>query len=223
MDALALLQRFLELADGSEAYFISGSFSFLPRLGDYREPAHDLDIAVEAGLFRRIRARLHSDETVHVLSLPEIALADASIIARLLPVQTSFVHITTPAGLLDLAQYRLTDGEPNFRLGLGLRLALPRSVLDRVETVTWRGISYRAGPIELAFIPKAVAHARRAGALPVHHVEDLRRLAPLVEHSLLKQLACFRGLRWCGYPLPRRLDPFTGLENVVQMLADGRL
>ncbi len=221
MNATSLLARFLELANGSAAYFVSGSFSFLPRLRHYREPEHDLDVAVDARLFGQIRERLGSDDRLHVLSLSEVALADASIVSRLIPFRTSFVHVTTPAGLLDLAHYEATPFALGFNLGAGLRLNLPPSVLDRVETLTWRGLPYRAGPLELAFIPKAIAYHRGPRALPSHHVEDLRRLVPLVDRSFLLELASFRGLRWLGRPLPRLLDPFAALPDLAVRLEAG--
>lgn len=220
MNAKALLGRFLDLANGSSAYFVSGSFSFLPRLQHYREPEHDLDIAVDTRLFARIRKHLRPDETVHVLSLPEVALADRWIISRLLPARTSFVHVTTSAGLLDLAHYVATPCALRFTLGPGLRLVLPASVFDRVETLTWQGLSYRAGPLELAFIPKALAYEQRSHALPQHHLEDLRRLAPVVDLSFLIELSRFRGLRLLGRPLPRRLDPFAALPDLARSLTN---
>lgn len=57
----------------------------------------------------------------------------------------------------------MTPSALSFTLGPGLRLSLPRSGLDRVETVTWQGLSYQAGPLELAFIPKAIASVRLFG------------------------------------------------------------
>ena len=104
-----------------------------------------------------------------------------------------------------------------FRLGAGLHLSLPPSVLDRVETLTWRGLSYRAGPPELAFIPKLLAYARRPNAVPSRHVEDLRRLAPLVDRAFLVELAQFRGLRFLGHPLPRWVDPFSSLADLARI------
>jgi hypothetical protein len=220
MDPKALLGRFLELANGSTAYFVSGSFSFLPRLEHYRQPEHDLDVAVDAKLFGRIQQHLHPGETVHVLSLSEVALADASICARLFSPRTSFVHVTTASGLLDFAYYAGTPLALNFTLGPGLRLTLPPSVLDRVETITWQGVSYRAAPIELAFIPKAIAYSRRPDTLQSHHVEDLRRLAPLVDLSFVIELARFRGLRLLGRRLPRLVDPFDSLPDLARRIAD---
>jgi hypothetical protein len=215
MDARPLLSRFLELADGSTQYFVSGSFSFLPRLQYYRDPDHDLDVAIESGSFLRIQKHLRSNETIHVLSLADLAVAEGLIIPRFLPARTSFVHVDTPAGLLDFAHYRLSPRALSFRLGPGLRLSLPHSVLDRVETLTWHGCSYRAGPPELAFIPKLIAFRRRPNALPSRHVEDLRRLAAIVDRSFLTELAQFRGLRFLGRPLLRLLDPFVSLADLA--------
>lgn len=135
----------------------------------YREPDHDLDIAVDTALFAEIRKRLQTDQTVHVLSLPEVALAEAAIVSRPLPARTSFVHVTTSAGLLDFAHYNVTPSALSFTLGPSLRFTLPLSVLDRVETITWQGLSYQAGPLELALIPKAIAFRRWPNAL--NHVQ----------------------------------------------------
>ena len=218
MNATALLARFLELTKGSSSYFVSGSFSFLSRLHHYREPEHDLDIAVDAALFGQMREQLHSDENLHRLSLPEVALADASFVSWL-PARTSFVHINTPEGLLDCAQYVMTPSGLSFTLGPGLRLTLPQSVLARVETITWQEFSYRAGPVELAFIPKAIAYAKNPSALDRKHVKDLRRLSPLIDPAFLEELAQFRGLHLFGRPLPRGLDPFARLPEIARKIA----
>ena len=85
--------------------------------------------------------------------------------------------------------------------------------------ITWQGFSYRAGPIELAFIPKAIAYAKNPGALDRKHVEDLRRLSPLIDPAFLAELAQFRGLRLFGRPLPRDLDPFAKLPEIARKIA----
>jgi hypothetical protein len=126
------------------------------------------------------------------------------------------VHVATSEGLLDFARYRTGPAGLDFRLGAGLRLTLPPSVLERVETVTWRGLSYRAGPIELAFAPKAITYHRRPHALAPHDREDLRRMAPLVDRAFLRELARRGGLRWLGRRLPRWLDPLAPLDRIAR-------
>jgi hypothetical protein len=50
-DIPGLLRLLQDWTAGSEEYFVSGSLSFLPVLGSYREPGHDVDVAVSQGLF----------------------------------------------------------------------------------------------------------------------------------------------------------------------------
>lgn len=213
MNPRALLARFLELADGSEAYFVSGSFSFLPLIEHYREPDHDLDVAVDARLLNRILGRLGPEDVVRELSCSEVAVADQSAIARFVPGRTSFVHITTRAGLLDLASYTVRRRQLSFSLGFGLRLFLPPSVVQRVKILVWQDLAYRAGPPEIAFLPKAIARHRSPARIPDRHREDLRRLEAIVDPRFVAELVHSRGLRCLGLPLPRALDPFAPLAE----------
>jgi hypothetical protein len=84
-------------------------------------------------------------------------------------------------------------------------------VLDRVKIITWRGIAYRAAPVELAFLPKAIGYIR--SALPPHHLVDLQHLARIVDWDFIADLLTSGGLRVVGRRLPHFLagwlDPFT--------------
>lgn len=100
-----LLQRLLELASGSNEYFVSESLSFLPLLDNYRKPRHDVDVAIAQELFEQRKHLFTPDEHVHFLSLSQVAIAAESGIARALSPRTGFVHVEGPDGLLDLSCY----------------------------------------------------------------------------------------------------------------------
>jgi hypothetical protein len=193
----------MSAVSASEDYFVSGSLSFLPLAPYYREPEHDVDVAMSSALFQACHAQLAWDGWTEWLALGEIAVANRCIVARALPFRSSFVHIHTPEGLLDIACFDRRRDRLVFRLGAGLTLELPASVLDHVRELSWRGIAYRAGPPELALIPKL------ASAAPgdAKHAEDLRRLRPLIRGDLVERLLASGGIRWLRLPLPRCLDP----------------
>ncbi|MFQ5824175.1 MAG: hypothetical protein ACE5JB_08990 [bacterium] len=50
-----LLKKLLQLMGKSDEYFVSGSLSFLPLLGNYRPPLHDVDAAIARDLFQARR------------------------------------------------------------------------------------------------------------------------------------------------------------------------
>jgi len=106
-----------------------------------------------------------------------------------------------------LARYRSASSSLDFSLGLGLSVCLPSLVLERIRFFDWEGLTYRAGPIELAFLPKALAHDRFANAAKRgdsgarKHLLDLERLAPLIDWEFI-ELLWERGLCWRRHPLP---------------------
>jgi len=102
MDIRAILQSLLRICDGSDDYFVSGSLSFLPLIGYYRAPGHDVDVAMSDTLFRRRFAAICHEGTVDVLRLGQVAVTDRALVSRLLSPKTAFVHVETPGGLLRL-------------------------------------------------------------------------------------------------------------------------
>jgi len=149
-----LLERLLHIVSESGDYFVSGSLSFLPLVEPYREPAHDVDASMSVTLFESRRDVIAAQGRIQVLRLGEVAVAQDSRASRVLSPRTDFIHVNTPDGLLDLTVYRIARNSLVIRLGAGLTLEVPRYVLDRIQALTWEGISYRAGPIRISSIPK---------------------------------------------------------------------
>jgi hypothetical protein len=217
-----LLLHLLQAVGESDEYFVSGSLSFLPLLGSYRQPAHDVDAAVAQELFQKRKPLFGSAKQLHFLRLSEVAIAAESRLAKALAPQTSFVHIDGPNGLLDLSCYRRGARGLLFSLGAGLTLEVPHAVTARFRMLSWEGVSYQAGPPELAFIPKAAWYLRARPALSgrsgadLKHLEDLKRLVRIVDWDFVRQLLEQGGLRWFGYRLPGRIsswfDPFAASE-----------
>ena len=223
MKSQQLLQRLLRIVGDSDDYFISGSLSFLPLLPPYREPGGDIDASLSAELFHKRRDVIVNEGCVHVLRFDEVAVAQDSPLARFLAPRTAFVHVHTADGLLDLTAYSLTRTSLVFHLGLGITFEVPRCVLDRVAVLTWLGCQYRAGPPELAFLPKAVWYIRSCaadksqGGIMEKHLGDLAHMFPLMDWEFIERLLRHGSVRWFGRRLPRfidvRLNPFRALDS----------
>ena len=210
------LQRVIELLGDSTNYFISGSLSFLPLTGWHRDPEHDIDLAIKSSTFEARLRRLYPAETVKRLRLSEVALAESSLITRIVSPRTGFLHLKGAYGLVDTACYTEGIHQLLFSLGMGLALAVPRSVLYRVRVLEWDGIEYRAAPPEVALIPKLSMLGRRRPGRPAavwfKHEEDARRILGIADLDYLEQLLTMGGVRIRGRKLPgwfrHALDPF---------------
>lgn len=222
MDIAGVLRRLLDILGSSPDYFVSGSLSFLPLVPRYREPRHDVDVGVAAELFEARRAAFEAAGEVHVLRLSEVAIADAASATRLLAPRTGFVHVETPDGLIDLSQFARREGCLELFLGAGLTLRVPGAVLERVRVLEWEGLRYRAGPPELALLPKILWYLawKDGGAAPSpeeqKHLLDLRHAHALVDWQFAGALVaeahfCWRGRRFPAF-LDRLLNPFRTLE-----------
>lgn len=222
MSVRQLLERLLRIVADSDDYFVSGSLSFLLLLPAYREPVHDVDASLSVPLFEARREVIAAEGEMHVLRLGEVAVAQDSPITRVLSPRTDFIHVDTPDGLLDLTVYGTTKSSLVFRLGAGFALDVPRDVLRRVSVLSWAGLRYRAGPPELAFLPKAVWYLRAGPAAATgnadlaKHLQDLTHLLRIVDWEFLAELMRESSIRWFGRRLPgfvdRRLNPFGGLD-----------
>ncbi|MEW6206887.1 MAG: hypothetical protein AB1631_00865 [Acidobacteriota bacterium] len=221
----SLLIRLLEIVGDSAEYFVSGSLSFLPLTGNYRQPAHDLDAAISKELFHARKHLFHPSEHIHYLSLSEVAIASESSFARAFSPQTEFVHVDGVDGLLDLSCYRRKAGRFIFALGAGLALEIPEVITERFRLLNWEGISYQAAPPELAFIPKAVWYLRNKhlseemNSPDRKHFEDMRHLVKIIDWGFVSQLLEQGGVRWLGYKLPEPIkswvDPFAADEIMM--------
>jgi len=217
-----LLERLLRIVGESTDYFVSGSLSFIPLVPAYREPEHDVDASLSGPLFRSRREMVATEGQIQVLRFGEVAVAQDLPISRFLSPRTDFMHVNTPDGLLDLTIYNVTSRSLVFRLGAGLTLEVPRCVLDRVTILTWSDLRYRAGPPELAFLPKAVWYLRTPPSrlaedrMSVKHLQDLKHLHSIIDWRFLAQLVQDGAIRCCGLRLPglvdRRVNPFNGLD-----------
>ncbi len=222
VDVRSVLATLLEIVDGSTSYFVSGSLSLLPLVPEYRKPRHDVDVAVSVGLFEARRSAFEAAGELEVLRLAELAVADRSPITRVFSPKSKFVHIHTPAGLIDLSQYHMTEGFLEVFLGAGLSLRVPASVMSRVQVVNWQGLSYRAGAPELALLPKLQWYQTwKSSGNPLvpgdeKHLLDLRHTLGLVDWSFATDLLSAAHLAWHGRRLPARLEralnPFNRLD-----------
>ena len=77
-DIKGLLIRPLQIVGNSDDYFVAGSLSFLPLLGNYREPQHDVDVAIAQDLFSKQAHTLSPQEHIRWLLLSEVAIAGQS-------------------------------------------------------------------------------------------------------------------------------------------------
>jgi hypothetical protein len=189
-----------------------------------------VDVGVSVDTFRQHQDEFEAAGHLHVLRLSEVAIADALPVTRLLSPRTKFVHIHTPNGLIDLSQYRLRDDGIELFLGGGLTLRVPGGILARVRILEWQGLSYRAGPPELAILPKALWYYywRQAGAEATSddqkHLLDLRNASVLVDWEFSESLLGTSEFCWLGHRVPRFLDlafnPFRkpDLERVKEEL-----
>jgi hypothetical protein len=222
MSIQGVLECLLRIVDGSSDYFVSGSLSFLPLLGGYRQPQHDVDASIERTMFKARRSLVEREGQPRVLRFSEVAVADSSPASRVFAPRTDFIHLNTPEGLLDLTLYHVSRGFLALRLGAGLSLQLPQAVLTRVRQLTWQGIEYRAGPPEFAFLPKLVwySHNRDMFTSPGEdarkHLADLHRLIPIIDWKFAQFLLAEGRIRWFGRDLPRsldqRLNPFRAVK-----------
>ncbi len=216
-NAKALLTRLLQIVGDSDEYFVSGSLSFLPLLDNYRYPKHDVDAAIAKELFQTRKQLFRASESISFLSLSELAVASNSSLTRLIAPRTAFIHVDGPDGLLDLSAYEI--GECNFRfsLGAGLTLQIPETIKERFQILNWEGISYQAGPPELAFIPKAVWYLEKEARFlekdpaELKHLQDLTRMIEIIDWDFIRHLLARGGLYWMGFPL-RKLSPFKTSE-----------
>ncbi|MBM2840850.1 MAG: hypothetical protein HW412_1378 [Bacteroidetes bacterium] len=215
-DIESLLKRSLEVFGNSDSYFVSGSLSFLPILNMYREPGHDVDLAVETVFFERQANQLPADYEVKTRRLHELASVKESAFVRFFRFRTGWVHITVPEGLIDILRYRKCSDALVFELGAGLTLEIPRFVEERMQLLDWRGIVYRAAPPEIAFLGLAAAlHRPGPGGPKAKAVEDFRRLERVVDRDFVRALAADGGLRLLGHRLPERIDPLADLFKPI--------
>jgi hypothetical protein len=214
-----LLTRLLRIVGDSDEYFVSGSLSFLPLLGNYRQPEHDVDAAIAQELFQTRKRLFGPTERIRFLPLSEVAIATESRLARILAPRTGFVHVDGPDGLLDLSCYRRDERGFVFSLGAGFTLEIPGAIAERFRWLSWEGVSYQAGPPELAFIPKAVWYLKTESGLGKQdrlgskHLEDINRLKKIIDWDFVGYLLERGGLYWLEHRLPKairsRLDPFS--------------
>jgi hypothetical protein len=199
-----------------------GSLSFLPLMDHYREPGYDIDVSVSRNVFETRRHIILKEGKIQALRLSEVAVAKDSSITRVLNPGTSFFNVDTGEGLLDFALYRMKKDFIVFKLGAGLTFAIPLSVLKRVRLLSWEGFSYRAGPPEFTFLPKAVMftqlkHSKKQlNEEERKHLDDLKRLGQIIDWDFTSELLDQLKVRWFGRPIPRafdrRFNPFREID-----------
>jgi hypothetical protein len=222
MSIKKLYESLFRIIGDSEDYFISGSLSFLPLMVPYREPAHDIDVSLSKTLFHARRHIISEEGKIRALRLPEVAVAMDSSITRILAPKTDFFHVETGDGLLDISIYQLDNDFVEFKLGVGLTFASPASLLERVQILSWKGFDYRAGPPEFAFLPKAVLYPKLKRSMATldeegaKHLEDLKRLAQIIDWDFAAAFLDQLEVRWLKRPIPRffdrRFNPFREID-----------
>jgi|GEM_PF-3050301 len=222
MNAAALLESFLKTLGNDRQYFISGSFSFLPMLGDYRNTEDDLDACVRRDVFEKRREQFLQLGKMSVLRLKEVAIAPNGILPRWFSPQTGFIHIETEHGRLDLSLYEETEKSLSLILGRGFRFQMAGDVLKHINYLKHDGWVFRAGPPEMMFLAKLIGYlqAKKTGALLEYkkskHWQDLVKIKDIVDWGYIDDF--YRSLRvtWLGMKLPKKMErsmnPFQGLE-----------
>jgi len=91
-----------------------------------------------------------------------------------------------------------------------------------VQRLSWEGFSYRAGPPEFAFLPKAVLYPRLKRSIETldeegtKHLEDLKRLAQIIDWDFTGNFLRQLEVRWFRRPIPRvfdqRFNPFREID-----------
>ncbi len=216
------LNKLLCIVGDAKDYFISGSLSFLPLLPDYREPIHDVDVAISIELFQQRKAEFEAAGQPRVLRISEIAIAKESLLAGLPTPKTKFVHVETNNGLIDIAQYQPRKESIELFFGCGLTLRVPNSILERVRLLDWKGLNYRAGPPELALLPKMLCYhdwktrGTKLNREQKKHLADLKNALSLVDWQFSEMLIAAAEFRYLGRRLPnaldRQLNPFRRLQ-----------
>jgi len=222
MSTKGLFDSLFRIIGDSDDYFIMGSLSFLPLTAAYREPGNDIDVSLSRELFEARRHIIFKEGEIRALRLSEVAVAKDSSITRVLNPGTDFFHVDTGEGLLDFALYRLNKDFIVFKLGVGLDFAIPVTVLKRVQVLSWKGFSYRAGPPEFTFLPKAVMYPQLKRSKEtldeeeLKHLDDLKRLGKIIDWDFTSELLDQLEVRWFGHPIPRafdqRFNPFREID-----------
>lgn len=218
-----LLQTLFEILGETRDYFISGSLSFLPLLDNYRQPGRDVDVSIRKETYRSRNDRFLRAGRRHVLRLSEVAVANKSIVSRVLSPRTGFIHIETPDGLLDTSVYIQGPSTIDLILGLGLTLTMSDAFMRRRNTLRWHDFTYRAAPPETMFVTKAVecmlAHkdGRFAEFTQSKHFEDLKRMATIVDWEFAQSFLDSLRVCWNGRRLPESVDNVVNPYRVVDL------
>jgi len=217
-----LFDSLFRIIGDSDDYFIMGSLSFLPLMAPYREPGHDIDVSLSRELFEARRRIIFKEGETQALRLSEVAVAKDSSVTRVLNPGTDFFHVDTGEGLLDFALYRMKKDFIVFKLGAGLTFAIPVTVLKRVQILSWKGFSYRAGPPEFTFLPKAVMYPQlkhkkeTLDEEELKHFDDLKRLGQIIDWDFTSELLNQLEVRWFGHSIPQafdqRFNPFREID-----------
>lgn len=119
--------------------------------------------------------------------------------------------------MLDVSCYQRTRDGFVFSLGGGLTLDVPGIIEQRMQRLTWAGVTFKAGPPELAFLPKAVSLT--SGRARPQDRDDVERMKKLIDRGFLRELLARGAVRWRGRPLPVGLQPFRS-ERIWEVLGD---
>lgn len=222
MSTDGLFNIMFDVLAGSPHYMITGSLSFLPLTREYRDPGQDLDVLIRQDVFEANKHAFGNAGLLHVLRVPEVALAGTSPISRVFVPRTGFVHVDTREGILDVALYEEDDASVKLILGLGVRFSMTRAFCTRRNHLHWKAHHYNAAPPEFMFLTKAVGYliAIRDGTASEYehtkHYADLVQMAPIIDWGFAVELLQSLRVHWRQISFPgwiqQRINPYAILD-----------
>ena len=229
MSTSALLQQLLSILGNTNEYFISGSLSFLPLIQNYREPGRDIDILISKNAYQIIKNKLRDQADEHILSLAEVAVANISIVTKIISPKTGFIHYETENGLIDLSLYLPSYGNIELILGAGFTLKMSDKFMKRLNVFNWKGYTYQAAPPELMFVTKSVELMRSYRKKNIKefskskHYQDILQLSKIIDWEFAEEFLESISVCWNKINLPHTIDkkinPYKSVElSVIRTL-----
>jgi len=229
MSTSALLQQLLSILGNTNEYFISGSLSFLPLIQNYREPGRDIDILISKNAYQIIKNKLRDQADEHILSLAEVAVANTSIVTKIISPKTGFIHYETENGLIDLSLYLPSYRNIELILGAGFTLKMSNKFMKRLNEFNWKGYTYQAAPPELMFVTKSVELMRSYRKKNIKefskskHYQDILQLSKIIDWEFAEEFLESISVCWNKINLPHTLDkkinPYKSVDlSVIRTL-----
>jgi len=219
MSVEGLFQKLFRILEGDENYYVSGSLSFLPLVGNYREPGYDLDVLIWENTYKKKIDKINAEGTGIPLRLSEVAVANTSKMPKLFDPVTGFIHLENEEGLLDISLYKAHKKSISMNLGFGFKMHIHKDVLNKSRVLKWKGYKYKAAPMELMFLTKSVEFLRCLknnddGYRNTKHYEDIKRMAEIIDWNSLDGIVKDVEIKWLALP-----SAINNLVNPIQKIA----